>query len=747
MNRSRTKRQQMLILACGVIWWVITTCLCQEMKGQGSELAAAAKEVLRTNCAECHTGKNAIAGVQILNHQALLDDGHVEPGEPDNSYLYELITSTGGDAMPPKNRPALTESQIDTIRKWIVAGAKPFPADIESRQNAPGDSSTESNDDDNPRQNSEEVESPASAESDEKEIHALMLEHVRKTEKQDRPFLRFFSLRHLLEHGVTAERMEVHRNALAKAINHLSKERELVTPTPIDESKSVLVVDIRMLGWHRKVLTNLADETDKLNLFDLVLLEYPYAVLPTDSDAFDDLQAEFLNVAGQVRPIPYVRADWFCSTATLPPLYHDLLQLPLKLEELENELGVDVDSNLESGSAFRAGMAISGVSRNNRVVERHPHRDGYYWKSHDFQSNVGAENIVQNPIDFFPSGGEMIFALPNGMQGYYVSDARGDRLDVAPTSIVVDKFASDRKVRNGLGCIRCHRAGTKDFSDSISSILKSLPAKPGFNKRRAIQLYPGNEFWDKQISKDQRQFAKALETIGQSVDQREPLTVVTSDYLEGALSVSEAAAEIGVAADDLKTICRTPGSTRLGLAPFASQGVIRRDAWEHNFDAAVNLLGVGIPIVPVNGNMRLNFVPDALLDKIELTSNKRNNLFEPGDRFRVTVNNKTGGDVFIELYGTSIDFKKVQLTSGITKISAGGQFAFPQDEDEFIEIRGGLGREEVTLYASAIPFAPGKIFRGQNMADRVVHSFIESDENGEISIVDVLKKTILIETR
>ena len=113
-----------------------------------------------------------------------------------------------------------------------------------------------------------------------------------------------------------------------------------------------------------------------------------------------------------MRPIAYVRVDWFCSVVLQPPLYHDMLQLPRHIDELEEQLGVDVKSNLESGQAKRAGMTVSGVSRNNRAVERHPQRDGYYWKSHDFQSNIGEENILRDPIDFKPSGGEMIFRCP-----------------------------------------------------------------------------------------------------------------------------------------------------------------------------------------------------------------------------------------------------------------------------------------------------------------------------------------------
>ena len=561
--------------------------------------------------------------------------------------------------------------------------------------------------------------------------------------RTDRSFA-FFSVRHLLDGGVTPQRIEEHRVALAKAINHLSREREIVIPEPIDAAQTVLAVDIRKLGWHRKELRDIDGNEDALSMFDLVLLEYPYSILPLDSDSFDDVETEFLNLAKQVRPIPFVRADWFCSVVLQPPLYHDMLQLPLTLVELEKDLGVDVKSNLKSGLAKRAGMVVSGVSRNNRAVERHPHRDGYYWKSHDFQSNLGRENILSDPIDFLPSGGEMIFRLPNGTQGYYVSDAQGNRLDEAPTSIVVDKFASDRTVRNGLGCIRCHRKGIKDFSDSVRDVLETLPSKPGFDKRKALDLYPPREEWDKIVEADRKLFAKAMENLGNTDARREPLSVVTADYLEGTLTVAEAAAELGVDAEQLTISCRAPGFTRLGLSPLASGGVIRRDAWEDNFDAAASLLGAGTPIVPIDGNLRLNFVPEPVLDKIELVTNKGNNFFEPGDELRVTVNNKSGRDVEFELYGTSVEGKIVRLTEGIKKLSSGETFSFPESADEFIEIRGGIGRELITLFASTSVLPPGKIFRGKNMADRVVHDFFGDGATGTTEIV---KKSIVIETR
>ena len=94
-----------------------------------SELAASAKEILRANCSECHSNEDARADVRVLDHAGLIESEHIVPNKPDDSYLYQLITSTDDDAMPPKSRPTLTAEQIGTIRKWITSGAEAFPAD------------------------------------------------------------------------------------------------------------------------------------------------------------------------------------------------------------------------------------------------------------------------------------------------------------------------------------------------------------------------------------------------------------------------------------------------------------------------------------------------------------------------------------------------------------------------------------------------------------------------------------------
>ena len=59
--------------------------------------------------------------------------------------------------------------------------------------------------------------------------------------------------------------------------------------------------------------------------------------------------------------IPSVHVDWFVAKASLPPLYHDLLSLPLTDRELETRLEVDVNQNLLNAPGvrvWRAGLTI-----------------------------------------------------------------------------------------------------------------------------------------------------------------------------------------------------------------------------------------------------------------------------------------------------------------------------------------------------------------------------------------------------
>ena len=112
--------------------------------------------------------------------------------------------------------------------------------------------------------------------------------------------------------------------------------------------------------------------------------------------------------------LPYVRADWFVAAASRPPLYHEVLQVPDTDRDLEKQLHIDVEENIRHERVCRAGFNGSGVSQNNRLIERHDSSFGAYWKSYDFANSSGRQNLFEHPLGpmgadaFDHSGGEII---------------------------------------------------------------------------------------------------------------------------------------------------------------------------------------------------------------------------------------------------------------------------------------------------------------------------------------------------
>jgi mono/diheme cytochrome c family protein len=84
--------------------------------------------ILAKRCFACHGPDAAEGGLQLHERKkalSVLESGAlaIVPGKPDDSALIERIASDDPDyRMPPKGKP-LAPDQIETIRRWIAAGA------------------------------------------------------------------------------------------------------------------------------------------------------------------------------------------------------------------------------------------------------------------------------------------------------------------------------------------------------------------------------------------------------------------------------------------------------------------------------------------------------------------------------------------------------------------------------------------------------------------------------------------------
>jgi mono/diheme cytochrome c family protein len=94
-----------------------------------SESAARAKAVFHNRCYKCHRYNEAKGGIKVLDHRLLVTVRKVVvPGRPEDSELFQLVTSTDDEArMPPAPAKRLSPEEIATIRTWILEGAPPFP--------------------------------------------------------------------------------------------------------------------------------------------------------------------------------------------------------------------------------------------------------------------------------------------------------------------------------------------------------------------------------------------------------------------------------------------------------------------------------------------------------------------------------------------------------------------------------------------------------------------------------------------
>ena len=516
-------------------------------------IAEQAYQIFQTHCMTCHGDQGTHKEILRIDRASLIENGTVVPGDPLGSEFYRRLTeNTVSKPQMPLGTPPLRAAATDTVRRWILAGAPEWDVSRDVNFITP-----------------------------EAMLKQLSV-HLQTLPEFDRPFARYFTMTHLYNAGESPETLQIYRTALSKLVNSLSWGAEVINPQPIDALETLFYIDLRKYEW---------DIRDAWRQIETV---YPYTVehaIESDPVLFLYLTS-LREVTGSA--VPFVHIDWFLATAALPPLYHDILDLPATDRLLEADLDVNVERNLQTAPGvrvWRAGFNDSGVSNHNRVVERHTSRYGAYWKSYDFAGSSGKQNVYTHPLSFQPDGGEVVFHLPNGLQAYLIVDADGQRIDVAPTSIVSNPQASDPAVHNGLSCIGCHTEGMKPFTDTVRAAILS-EKNPVYDKAQALRLYVEKTEMDPWIEKDAAQFRDALESTGAVFGGLvEPVSFAHEAFI-GPMSAADAAAAVGLETEPFLTEIREKSSLQtLGLLALAAEGGnVKRDAWTTNFQQVITAL-------------------------------------------------------------------------------------------------------------------------------------------------------------
>ncbi len=514
-------------------------------------LAQEVYTIFQQNCLGCHGEHGAFTEDLIIDRAALIASGTIVPRNPNASaFLTRLIEDTPTKPRMPWGLPALSDDAIETIRRWIQAGAPDW-----------------------------EVQYDVDFITTDTMLGTIQA-HLGTLSAFDRPFARYFTLTHLYNAGESPEALDAYKIALSKLVNSLSWGFEIINPQPIDLGETIFYVDLRDYEW------DIRNEA-----WTQIEREYPYSIA-FNPETQAGLHEKLVTLREEMDcEVPFVHVDWFLANASLPPLYHEILDLPETDRELERELSIDVERNLQSAPGvrvWRAGFNDSGVSNNNRVVERHTSRYGAYWKSYDFAGSVGTQNIFTHPLSFEADGGEVVFNLPNGLQGYYISDASGNRIDEAPTDIVSNPAASNPAVRNGLSCIGCHTEGMKTFEDEVRAVIVQGPDGP--TKDQGLRLYVEQSVMDALVAEDTERYREALEATGGVFGGIEPVHRFYEEY-QGPVDAAHAAAAVGLETEVfLQEISDKQRLRSLGLAGLLDGGDVSRDAWTSSFTEVISAL-------------------------------------------------------------------------------------------------------------------------------------------------------------
>lgn len=88
--------------------------------------------IFEQHCAECHGADDPEEGLQLTTYNGVMAGSFygsvIKPGDPDGSYLVELVVT----GQMPKRGPDLAQAEIDTIIAWINAGAPEIGAATEA---------------------------------------------------------------------------------------------------------------------------------------------------------------------------------------------------------------------------------------------------------------------------------------------------------------------------------------------------------------------------------------------------------------------------------------------------------------------------------------------------------------------------------------------------------------------------------------------------------------------------------------
>jgi hypothetical protein len=414
-------------------------------------------------------------------------------------------------------------------------------------------------------------------------------------------YVQYVSLHELHNAGVAAQRLNVARAAVSKALNSTARwAPKLVSPVDINGKGMVYRFDIRDYWGHNKGVNVMAFGGSDDDIFfgdqtQMLRFRYNFAPAVTQDPAFaqmvwgrvkegskDAYRQEGAAANNKGFKPEYVEASQLVYTLSRADVYHAIMAIPVYAPELERELGVVKDADLKS---YEYSVVEQAITIDARMMFRaKTSSGGFYWKTFDiftgngqvfpfwehpipkFVSAAGATPrdlslvaTLLQPVDSEPSAqcavagsqqfqvctqytgesgvqqsaSEVIWNLPNGLQGYAIYGGLNQRRVDAFSFIVRDPrrlrkasdaaingtgFGQDLRLTVGGSCMGCHIDGMNRASNDLRDRLDNGVLTHSWVNDAAVvaevrELYPPSSVLHPRIEDDRRPFFDAMAKI------------------------------------------------------------------------------------------------------------------------------------------------------------------------------------------------------------------------------------------
>ena len=312
---------------------------------------------------------------------------------------------------------------------------------------------------------------------------------------------------------------------------------------------------------------------------------------------------------------PVFDARWFVANAMQEPRYHEILGLDDSEDSVKKLAAVDEKTADRVGAQVRGAVLISEVAHRNRFLERTPtplrYGKGTYQESYDFVNSVRGKNVLKDLLLDEADAHEIIWTLPNGLLGFFVTDGKGKRLDAAVADVALNNRGKwlDRQVRTAIHCVHCHLPdrGWIEVDDEVRSLAKkpveliasALDKQNNPRGARIRQKYLDADF-NELLRADQLVVEAAVKAATKGPDGRgltcpDAAKVVSETarvYLEVPVPLAQLALELGYPQDDVALALRTRGIDPV-FAVIAGGRKGRRDQVEEGFAQIAAILYKG----------------------------------------------------------------------------------------------------------------------------------------------------------